>query len=74
MDVQNLISMANNIGQFFESMPDRQQALKDIAAHIKNFWDPRMRQALLSSLDSKEAEGLSAIVLEALLRHRDLLA
>ena len=73
MDVNNLISMANQIGTFFESMPDRQQAVQDIATHIKRFWEPRMRRAILESVDQNQAEALSEIVREALTRHRQLL-
>lgn len=32
MDVSNLIRMANRIGEFFEAMPDRDEALHGIAA------------------------------------------
>ncbi len=74
MDVNNLISMANQIGTFFESMPDRRQAVQDIASHIKRFWEPRMRQQLLASIDSHHADGLSDIVREALTTHRQLVA
>ncbi len=74
MDVNNLIKMANQIGTFFETMPDRQQAVQDIANHIRRFWEPRMRRAILDSLDQNRAEGLSDIVREALSAHRQLLA
>ena len=74
MDVNNLIRMANQIGEFFESMPDREQAMQDIASHIRRFWDPRMRHAMLESLDHENAEGLHQIVREAIDRHRQLLA
>ena len=74
MDVNNLIKMANQIGIFFESMPDRQQAVADIASHIRRFWEPRMRRALLDSLEQNDAEGLSDIVREALSTHRQTLA
>lgn len=74
MDVNNLITMANQIGTFFESMPDRQQAVQDIAEHIRRFWDPRMRRAILDSLDQHNDEGLSDIVREALSTHRQILA
>ena len=73
MDVNNLITMANQIGTFFESMPDRQQALQDIANHIRRFWDPRMRRAILNSLDQHNDEVLSDIVREALSAHRQIL-
>ena len=74
MDVNNLIGIANQIGEFFESMPDREQAVKDIATHIKRFWAPRMRQAILESIDQKNADALSPIVRDALESHRQLLA
>ena len=74
MDVNNLIRMANQIGEFFESMPDRAQALEDIASHIKRFWEPRMRRAILEVLDQKNTEEFSDIVREAITSHRKLLA
>ena len=74
MDVNNLIKMANQIGIFFESMPDRQQAVADIASHIRRFWEPRMRRALLDSLEQNDAEELSDIVREALTTHGQTLA
>ena len=74
MDVNNLIRMANQIGEFFESMPDRAQAMEDIATHIKRFWEPRMRRAILESIDQKNANDLSEIVRDAITSHRQLLA
>lgn len=74
MDINNLITMANQIGIFFESMPDRQQAVQDIANHIRRFWDPRMRRAILNSLDQHNEERLSDIVREALSTHRQIVA
>ncbi|WP_341314633.1 formate dehydrogenase subunit delta [Paraburkholderia sp. IMGN_8] len=75
MDDQNLIDMANRIGEFFESMPDREEALAGIADHIHRFWEPRMRRALLATLDQPDANGIamSDIVREALVKHRDQL-
>lgn len=71
MNVDKLIRMANQIGSFFEAMPDRPQALQDIALHIQRSWDPRMRAALLAELDSRPGtEGLTPIVSEAVRTHR----
>ncbi|AOY91607.1 formate dehydrogenase [Cupriavidus sp. USMAA2-4] len=70
MNVDNLIKMANQIGGFFEAMPDREEALADIAGHIKRFWAPRMREALLQAMDRGDAPGLDAIVCEAVGRYR----
>ncbi len=74
MDIQHLVKMANQIGTFFESMPDREQAKEDIAMHLKKFWEPRMRKAILAGLSTPEADGLSEIVREAIDGHRELLA
>jgi formate dehydrogenase subunit delta len=75
MDEQNLIDMANRIGDFFDSMPDREEALAGVADHIRRFWEPRMRRALLAALDRPDMGGMqiSPIVKEALLAHRDRL-
>ena len=43
MDVDNLIHMANRIGEFFQAMPDRAEAVEGVATHIHKFWEPRMR-------------------------------
>jgi formate dehydrogenase subunit delta len=75
MNTEHLIEMANQIGDFFASMPDREQALTDIAEHIRRFWEPRMRRAILASLDAPAAsESMSPIVREALTRARETLA
>ena len=72
MDNRNLIDMANRIGDFFESMPDRDEAIDNIADHIRRFWEPRMRRALLATLHAKP-EGveleLHEMVRESLIRH-----
>ena len=73
MDTNNLIKMANQIGSFFESMPDRAQAIEDIASHIKRFWEPRMRRAILASIDQHQGAAMSEIVREAIVSHRALL-
>jgi formate dehydrogenase subunit delta len=73
MNNENLIRMANQIGAFFESMPDRQEARKDLATHLKKFWDPRMRRAFLAQLDSDGGKELSEIVRTAVQEHRAML-
>ena len=71
MDIQNLVSMANRIVQFFESFSDREEALDAIRQHIRKFWELRMRRELLAHLDSGEEQGLSPIVLDALNAQRE---
>ena len=75
MKADNLIEMANQIGMFFDSLPDRDEALTGIAEHIRKFWEPRMRRTLLSALDGNAEEaGFTEIVLAALTKYRDSLA
>lgn len=70
MDGSNLVRMANRVADFFESLPDREEAIDEVAAHLHKFWDPRMRAQILSQLDSPDAEEMHALVREALQRHR----
>ena len=72
MDTDNLVRMANRIGDFFEAMPDREEALEGIATHIRKFWEPRMRRQFLQALDGG-ADGVKEVVQAAVLRHRELL-
>ena len=71
MDINNLLKMANQIGAFFEAMPDRPQAMQDIAGHIKRSWEPKMRQAILRYVAEQDGRELKPIVREALLKHRE---
>jgi formate dehydrogenase subunit delta len=73
MQADSLLRMANQIGAFFAAMPERNEALEGIATHIKKFWEPRMRRALLAHMDAQAGQGLSAIVAEAIARHRAML-
>jgi formate dehydrogenase subunit delta len=74
MKADHLIEMANQIGMFFDSLPDREEALTGIAEHIRKFWEPRMRRTLLAALDDHAEEaGFSEIVVAALTKYRETL-
>lgn len=73
MDIDNLITMANRIGDFFEAMPDAVEARDGIANHIQKFWEPRMRIALLAHVDQTNGAGLHPMVLDAVRSHLDAL-
>ena len=68
MDTDNLANMANRIGQFFESLPDREEALDNIVTHIRLYWEPRMRRAILEHAQQANT-SLSPIVADALRVH-----
>jgi len=62
--VAKLVMMANQIGKFFASQGP-QEAVAGTADHIRKFWEPQMRDAIMAHLESGGA-GLDANVREAL--------
>jgi formate dehydrogenase subunit delta len=70
MDLENLIHMANRIGDFYEAQPVRDEALAGIADHIHKFWEPRMRGELLAAIDRGNATELHPAVRDAIAAHR----
>jgi formate dehydrogenase subunit delta len=70
MDIHHLVKMANSIGDFFQSEPDKAKAAQSVANHIRSFWEPRMRRQIYSHIDQESGEGLDELVLNALRTHR----
>ena len=64
MTPEKLTHMANHIATFFATQPGTDQAAR-IAAHMNDFWDPRMRAALLAHAE-KGGDGLSPLVRAAI--------
>jgi formate dehydrogenase subunit delta len=62
MNIPHLVKMANQIGQFFEAEADQAQAMRDIASHLKRFWDPRMREAIVNYVASGGNELLPIVI------------
>ncbi len=54
---ERLVSMANQISQFFESRPTEEEQVGGVADHITRFWDPRMRRAIIDYVNAG-GEGL----------------
>lgn len=73
MKTTTLFEMSNQIGDFFASMPDRDQATLDIALHLKRFWAPAMRRQLLDDARCHGEPHLRPIVMQAIERHADLI-
>ena len=74
MEINNLVGMANRIGDFFESMPDRTEAKAGIAQHLSKFWEPRMRETLMAQIHEETTAALLKLVREAILENLDMLA
>lgn len=73
--LDNLVRMANRIGQFFEIYPDHAEAIDGVALHIRKFWEPRMRRQIYAHLDGPAGgAGLSFLLIETLRERRDQLA
>ena len=70
MNVEHLVHMANQIGQFYQSLPDHAESVASTASHIRRFWEPRMRSSMYAHLDQAGGAGLSPLLLEALRTQR----
>lgn len=73
MDADTLVRLANGIGEFFAAMPEREEALDGVANHLKRYWAPTMREALLEAFARGETVGLHPLVAAALRSRRALL-
>lgn len=71
MNIDHLVQMANQIGGFFEGEPDQVEAANAVASHLKRFWDPRMRRAILQYAEDQGGQGLKEIVSHAIKMNRD---
>jgi len=67
MNVQLLVTMANDISNFFASDPDKDAAVDQVANHLKKFWEPRMREAIRRHV-SAGGEGMSSLAIQAVKR------
>lgn len=47
MKIERLITMANNIGDFFNAESDKTLAAEGVKQHITRSWEPRMRRAII---------------------------
>lgn len=63
MNIDLLIKMANEISAYFASEPDMEQAAKDVAGHLKRYWEPRMRRQIVTHYEDRKGAGLSELAL-----------
>jgi len=67
MDVHHLVKMANQIEQFFQADGDDEAAVSGIESHLRRFWEPRMRKAIIAHCASG-GEGLGKLARRAVER------
>ena len=61
MRAERLVSMANDIGHFFDVGPNKEEAAKSVANHIKRYWDPRMRREIVAHYREAGGAGLDPV-------------
>jgi formate dehydrogenase subunit delta len=64
MNIEHLVSMANDISHFFDGEYGVQDSPPNIATHITRYWDPRMRSQIIAHAASG-GEGLTPTALAA---------
>lgn len=57
LDMNRLITMANQIGDFFAPYPPMRRT-EGIRNHLRTYWDPRMREALLEYIKEQGGKNL----------------
>ena len=63
MSPEKMVTMANQIATFFKTQPGDDQAER-VAGHIRDFWEPRMRDKLQAHI-AAGGKGLDDLVLAA---------
>lgn len=69
MDIEKLVKMANQIGDFFEANPDVEDAKLEIASHLKKFWNSVMIKAIVAHVQQQQGAGLHPRVVAAIQQH-----
>jgi formate dehydrogenase subunit delta len=60
MNTDHLIKMVNEIAAFFAGESGPEQAPKEVAGHLRKYWEPRMRAQIVAHLE-KGGAGMSDI-------------
>lgn len=69
MEIEKLIKMANQIGDFFEADPDAELAKKGIADHLQKFWNSAMIKPIVVHVKKSRGLGLHPRVIAAIEQH-----
>jgi formate dehydrogenase subunit delta len=62
--LERLVRMANQIGEFYASMPDR-EAIQGAASHLRLYWTPKMIREIIAFADEGHS-GLNAVAARAI--------
>ena len=64
MNIERLVTMANDIASYFAAEPDHAAAVEGIRDHLTKFWDPVMRRQLKAHITAG-GDGLQPLAREA---------
>jgi len=65
MNIDLLIKMANEIGEFFAGTADPAEAAQAVANHLRRFWEPRMRAQIIRYYEERAGAGMSELARSA---------
>ena len=65
MNIDLLIKMANEIGEFFAGTDAPEEAARAVANHLRRFWEPRMRAQMIAYYEQRQGAGLSDLARSA---------
>jgi formate dehydrogenase subunit delta len=60
MNIERLVTMANDISHYFAADSDYEAGAAGIADHLKRFWEPGMRKQIVAHL-AEGGEGLEPL-------------
>jgi formate dehydrogenase subunit delta len=60
MNIERLVTMANDISHYFAADSDHDAGAAGIADHLKRFWEPGMRKQIVAHL-ADGGEGLESL-------------
>lgn len=67
MNVERLVAMANDIGNFFGGEPRVEDRVAGVANHLSRFWDARMRRQIIAYAREQGGRDLADHVRQAVL-------
>ena len=65
MNIDLLIKMTNEIGEFFAGTAEAPEAARAVANHLKRYWEPRMRAQMLKYYEERGGAGLTDLAKSA---------
>jgi formate dehydrogenase subunit delta len=61
MNIDLLIKMANQITDFWEVEAGHEVAVKEVATHLRRYWEPRMRAQIITYYHERQGSGLHGV-------------